>query len=136
MLVLSAEHGGGLAIYSVDNILQGNNNSAFEMGTDGASLRSLIPNPAAEHAELFAVVTVNGQLLLANMKERQLISGPNGPILKEGVSSISWSNKGKQLTAGLGNGAALQMKPDGQVVKEIPRPPGLDDDQHGESCPL
>ena len=133
VLVLSAEAGGGFAIYSIDNLMQGNKDPASEISTDGASVRSLVPNPAAEHAELFAVVTFNGQLLAANMKESQFVGGANGKVLKDGVSSVSWSNKGKQLTAGLGNGAAVQMKPDGQVVKEIPRPPGLEGDQHGES---
>ena len=132
VLVLSAEQGGGLAIYSVENLMQGNKQSAFEMPTNGVSVRSLIPNPAMEHAELFAVVTTQGQLMMANMKERHFANGTNGPVLKEGVSSVSWSNKGKQLIAGLGDGTSSQMKPDGQIQKEIPRPPGLEGEQHGK----
>jgi hypothetical protein len=30
--------------------------------------------------------------------------GPGGPVLKDGVSCASWSNKGKQLIAGLADG--------------------------------
>lgn len=129
VLVLSAEQGGGLAIYSVDELAQGNKQSTFELATNGISVRALVPNPAVEHAEQFAVVTVEGQLLIANMKERGFVG--NGQVLKEGVSSVSWSNKGKQLVAGLGNGAATQITPDGQIKAEIPSPPNLEGDQHG-----
>ena len=134
MLVLSAEQGGGLAIYSVDDLLQGQKESAFQMPTNGISVRALIPNPSPDHAELFAVVTMEGQLLMANMKEKQFSNGANGQILKEGVSCLSWSNKGAQLVGGLASGAALQMTPDGTVKQEIPTPPGLDpSNQHGKS---
>ena len=136
MLVLSAEQGGGLAIYSVDNLMQGNKQSAFEMPTDGIAVRALVPNPATNHAELFAVVTMNGQLLMANMKDRQFSPGASGQVLVEGVSCVSWSNKGKQLVAGRGNGTAFTMQPDGQNMQEIPKPPNIEGDQHSKDVPL
>ena len=131
-LALSAETGGGLAIYDVSSLLQGTTQPAFEMSTSGTSLRALLPNPKAETAENLAVVTANGQLMIADLKSRQFLSGPNGQVLRENVSTASWSNKGKQIVAGLGNGSCVQMTPDGQVKAEIPAPSGLDGEQIGK----
>ena len=130
-LVISAETGGGLAVYDVHSIMQGNTQSAFELSTDGVSLRALTPNPATEKAELFAVILTNGQLLIADMKSRQFSSGLTGQILKDGVSCVSWSKLGKQLVAGLGNGGGFQMTPNGEGKGEIPKPAGIEGDQHG-----
>ncbi|KAI2609739.1 uncharacterized protein GGS25DRAFT_231203 [Hypoxylon fragiforme] len=125
-LLLSAEQGGGLAVYQVEALQHGTTQSAFEMPTNGESLRALVPNPRTEKAELCAVVTNEGKLLMANMKDRNFVSGPNGQILKDQVSCVAWSNKGKQLIAGLGDGTIQQMTPEGNVKAEIPRPPDLD----------
>ncbi|KAI1415722.1 hypothetical protein F5Y13DRAFT_207382 [Hypoxylon sp. FL1857] len=124
-LILSAEQGGGLAVYEVQALQQGSTQAAFEIPTNGESLRALVPNPRPEKGELCAVVTNEGKLLMANMKERNFIPGPNGQILKDQVSCVAWSNKGKQLVAGLGDGTMLQMTPEGAVKAEIPRPPDL-----------
>ena len=131
VLAISAEQGGGLALYDVNGLMQANKQSTFEMGTDGASIRALVPNPEAI-PELFAVVTGNGQLLLANMKTQQFVNGVNGQTLKEAVSCVAWSPKGKELVAGLGNGAVSQMKPEGQPTAEIACPPGLEGEHHGK----
>src|SRR5690606_29018240 len=69
-LIVSAESGGGLAVYEVQSLLQGNTQTAFELATNGEALRTLLPNPTAEKAELCAVVTSNGNLLMANLKDR------------------------------------------------------------------
>ena len=130
--MLSAETGGGLAVYEVQNLMQGNTQRAFELPTNGASLRTLLPNPTPEKAEIFAVVTSNGELLLANLLLRQILSGPQGQILRDGVSCASWSSRGKQLLAGLGNGSCLQLTPEGAVKAEIPIPPGLGGSHHGK----
>ena len=132
-LAISAEVGGGLAVYDVQAIMQGNTQSAFELSTNGTSLRALTPNPDAERAELFAVVNTNGQLMIANLKTRQFSSGPNEQVMKEGVSCVSWSPRGKQLVAGLGDGAGSQMTPEGEGKAEIPRPPAIEGDQHGKT---
>jgi nucleoporin NUP159 len=131
-LVLSAEVGGGLAVYDVQALMQGSTQTAFELSTNGQALRALNPNPTPEKGELFAVVTADGKLMMANLKERTFISGPNGQLLKDGVSCISWSAKGKQLVAGLGNGTAYQMTPEGEGKAEIPRPPDVEAAQHGK----
>lgn len=125
-LVLSAESGGGLAVYDVQALLQGNTQPLFELGTNGTSLRVLLPNPTTEKAELCAVVDVNGNLYMANLKERAL-SNP----LKTQVSSVSWSTKGKQLVAGLADGTIFQMTPEGEVKAQIPKPPDVGD-YHGK----
>ncbi|KAL2685612.1 hypothetical protein Neosp_006713 [[Neocosmospora] mangrovei] len=121
-LILSAESGGGLAVYEVQSLLSGSTNSAFELPTNGETLRAMIPNPTPEKAELCAIVTTSGNLYMANLKERQ-ISNP----LKNQVSCISWSSKGKQLCAGLGDGTIAQMTPEGEAKGEIPKPPNMGD---------
>lgn len=131
-LVLSAENGGGLAVYDVQSLMQGNTQSAFQLATNGTGLRALVPNPVTDSAEYFAVVTMNGELMTANLKTQQLLTGPQGQVLKSGVSCVCWSKMGKQLLAGLGDGASHQMKRDGEGTGDIPRPPGLEGDQHGK----
>ncbi|KAL8948910.1 MAG: hypothetical protein Q9222_004937 [Ikaeria aurantiellina] len=129
LLVLSAENGGGLAVYEVKNLMQGMTESAAEISTNG-SLRSLSPNPTPEKAEFFAAVTVEGKLLMANLATQQIMSGPQGMVMKDGVSCISWSPRGKQLVAGLGDGTCCQLTPDGTPKAEIPLPPNIEGDQH------
>lgn len=124
-LILSAEQGGGLAVYQVQALQQGSTQTAFEIPTNGESLRALVPNPSPDFSDLCAVVTTEGKLLMAHMKDRNFVSGANGQILKNQVSCVAWSNKGKQLVAGLGDGTMQQMTPDGTVKAEIPRPPDL-----------
>jgi nucleoporin NUP159 len=128
-LILSAEQGGGLAVYEVQALLQGSKEPKFQVPTNGQSLRALIPNPM--QGELLSLVTNDGNLMMVNLKEQNFVSGPNGPVLKGGVSCISWSTRGKQLIAGLGNGTAYQMTPDGQGKAEIPRPPNVAASDHG-----
>ncbi|PMD51723.1 uncharacterized protein K444DRAFT_544594 [Hyaloscypha bicolor E] len=132
-LVLSAETGGGLAVYDVQALLQGSTQSAFELSTNGQALRALTPNPTPEKGELLALVTTDGNLMMANLKERKFVAGPNGQVLKTGVSCVSWSPKGKQLVAGLGDGTAYQMTPEGGAKAEIPRPPDVDRGDHVSS---
>ncbi|KAK6604428.1 nuclear pore complex subunit nup159 [Botrytis cinerea] len=132
-LILSAETGGGLAVYDVDALLNGSTQTAFEIPTNGESLRALVPNPTREKGELLAVVTGDGNLMMANLKDRAFKPGPNGQVLRSGVSCVSWSTKGKQLVAGLGDGSAVQMTPEGEIKAEIPKPPGLNDGDHVSS---
>lgn len=130
-LVISAENGGGLAVYNVQALMEGNTLVEFELPTNGVSLRIMLPNPIPEKAELFAIVTATGELLMANLNTRQLINGVHGLILKDNVSCVSWSAKGKQLVAGLGNGTCFQMTPEGEAKAEIPCYEKLDGEQHG-----
>lgn len=129
-LVVAIEGDGSLVSYEVSRLLQGNTQPAATLSMNGASLRALLPNPVS--AESFAVVTTNGELLMADLKSNQLVQGQSGPVLKNGVSSISWSNKGKQLVAGLADGTLFQMTPNGQGKAEVPRAPDIGSDQHGK----
>ena len=131
LLVLSAENGGGLAVYEVQSLMQGNTQTAFEIATNGTSLRALIPNPSSEKAELIAVVSSNGDLMIADLKTRQFLTGTHGQVLKAGVSYISWSNKGRQLVAGLGDGSLHPITPEGEGKGTLPKPPGVNGDQFG-----
>lgn len=131
-LALSAETGGGLAVYDVQSLLNGSTERAFEMPTNSLALRALVPNPTPERGELLAIVTTDGKLMMANLKEKNFVSGANGPILKEGVSCVSWSTKGKQLIAGLGDGSCFQMTPEGEGRGEIPRALNVDLNFHGK----
>jgi nucleoporin NUP159 len=130
-LVISAESGGGLGVYDVQSLLQGNTTPTFELSTNSTSLRALVPNPNVEKAELFAVVTTNGELMMANLKTRQFLNGAQGQIMMNGVSCVSWSTRGKQLVAGLGNGTCSQITPEGDRKGEFPRPPDLQGDEYG-----
>ncbi|TLS28581.1 hypothetical protein PpBr36_00263 [Pyricularia pennisetigena] len=125
-LIISAESGGGLAVYDVQSVSQGSTQPVMEISTSGESLRTLLPNPNPDMAELVLVVTNNGNLLVANLKQRGLVSGPSGPVMKAGVSSAAWSTKGKQLVAGLADGTLEQLTPDGTSKANIPKPSGLD----------
>jgi nucleoporin NUP159 len=131
-LVLSAETGGGLAVYDVQALLQGSTQSAFELSTNGQALRALTPNPTPEKGELLALVTTDGNLMMADLKKRNFVTGPNGQVLKTRVSCVSWSPRGKQLVVGLGDGTAYQMTPEGDGKAEIPRPPDVDRGDHGK----
>ncbi|KXX80510.1 hypothetical protein MMYC01_202616 [Madurella mycetomatis] len=126
-LVLSAETGGGLAVYEVQTLVQGGTQSAFELSTNGETLRALVPNPMPESGGLCAIVTNNGNLFMANLAERKLVQGSNGPVLRSQVSCAAWSTKGKQLVAGMADGSIYQMTPDGVEKGHIPKPPNLGD---------
>lgn len=133
-LVVSADKVGGLVIYNVDALLQGNTNPAGEMNTDNTALRSLVPNPNPQTAALFAAITTSGQLLIADVKSQSLLNGPNGPLIKDGVSAVAWSNKGTQLVAGSADGTASQLTPQGELKESIPRAPEEGSDCYSKSC--
>ncbi|KAJ0426524.1 hypothetical protein BJY00DRAFT_272376 [Aspergillus carlsbadensis] len=135
-LVLATENGSQLSVFETETLLQPNAQPAISIPTDGATFRSMAPNPAQaedSHASLVALVTTTGELLIADLKAGNLLSGPNGNILKSGVSSVCWSKKGKQLIAGLVDGTGHQMSPDGTQKDLIPRPPDLTDSCHVSS---
>jgi nucleoporin NUP159 len=132
-LVICAENGGGLAVYDTQSILSGNKESAFQIATEGVSVRALAPNPAPELAHLVAVVLTGGQLMIANLQERKFITGNHKSLLlKDGVSCVSWSVKGKQLVAGLGDGNAFQMDQMGVPKAIIRQPPDVKPNHHGK----
>ncbi|GKZ38448.1 hypothetical protein AbraIFM66950_010671 [Aspergillus brasiliensis] len=135
-LVLATENGTQLSVFETASLLQGNTQPALSIPTNGATFRFLAPNPAQSedtHSSLVALVTTGGDLLIADLKAGSLRSGPNGQVLKSGVSTVCWSNKGKQLVAGLADGTGFQMAPEGAQKDIIPRPPDLEDNHHVSS---
>lgn len=130
-LVVATENGAQLSVFDASTITQGNAQPALSIPTNGVSIRALVPNPDPT-STLVALVTVNGELLVADLKASNLVSGPNGPVLGNGVSCVAWSNKGKQLVAGLADGTADQMTPDGTKKDQLPRPPDLEGECHGK----
>jgi nucleoporin NUP159 len=132
-LILATENGSQLSVFKTTDIVQGNAQPAISIPTNGTSIRALAPNPDP-NSTLVALVTANGELLIADLKAGNLVSGANGPILRNGVSCVAWSNKGKQLVAGLVDGTADQMTPDGTKKDAVPRPSDLEGDCHGKPC--
>ncbi|RAK97402.1 FG-nucleoporin NUP159 [Aspergillus ibericus CBS 121593] len=135
-LVLATENGTQLSVFETASLLQGNAQPALSIPTNGTTFRFLAPNPAQpedSHSSLLALVTTGGDLLIADLKAGNLLSGPNGQVLKSGVSTVCWSNKGKQLVAGLADGTGFQMTPDGAQKDVIPRPSDLEENHHVSS---
>jgi nucleoporin NUP159 len=136
-LIIAAEQGGGLAIHSVENLLKNITTPVIELPTEGVAIQALVPNPAEDLAHLVAVVMTNGHLMIANLQERAFARGVNNvPSLKDGVRSVAWSLRGKQLVVGLQDGAAMQLEPTGAPKAVIRRPPGVDSNLEGSIVPL
>lgn len=130
-LIICAESGGGLAVYDTAALLQNKREPTFQIATEGIAVRALAPNPAPDFAHLVAVVLGGGQLMIANLQTKEFVSGANGnKAVKEGVTSVSWSNKGKQLVAGLGDGSAFQMDPAGVPKAIIKQPEKVPPNHH------
>ncbi|KAF7116479.1 hypothetical protein CNMCM5793_004767 [Aspergillus hiratsukae] len=118
-LILATENGAELAVYQTATLLTGNPQPALAIPMNGTTLRAMAPNPAPPEdilSSLVALVTANGELLIADLKGASLIRGPNG-----------------QLVAGLADGAAVQLTPDGTQKDVIPRPSDLEGDCHVSS---
>ncbi|KAL4988588.1 hypothetical protein BDW68DRAFT_158587 [Aspergillus falconensis] len=135
-LVLATENGSQLSVFETGGLLQPNAQPAISIPTNGATFRTVAPNPAQaedSHSSLVALVTNAGELLIADLKVGNLVTGPNGNILKTDVSSVGWSNKGKQLVAGLVDGSGFVMTPEGVQMDLIPKPSDLTDSCHVSS---
>ncbi|QIX00230.1 hypothetical protein AMS68_005747 [Peltaster fructicola] len=127
-LVITAEEGGGLAVYDVGAGLSGSQwTPGMQIPTSGVSVRHLLPNPNKDAAHLLALVLTDGKLVIANLKEQKLATGSSGSsVLRENVSCASWSKMGKQIVAGLADGTAVQLDVQGNQKEQIPRPPNTD----------
>ncbi|KAH0841112.1 hypothetical protein AYO21_06603 [Fonsecaea monophora] len=128
--VLVVSTSAGIAAFQAETLQKGNLTPALEIPINGQNLRVVAPNPVVESAELFAIITANGDLMLLDLKAGGIKSGSEGNVLKTGASCLSWSNRGKQLVAGMADGTAVQMKPDGTVVANIPKSTSIPADSH------
>lgn len=126
-LVLTAESGGGLAAYEVDDVLQ-QKEPAIQISTEQVAVRALVPNPEPQSANFFAAVLESGKLIVADVA-----TGNVKDILPENVTCVAWSNKGKALVAGLTDGSAILYKIDGGPIGTIPRPPEVGQNFVGKS---
>ncbi|KAI5848683.1 hypothetical protein DFP73DRAFT_583342 [Morchella snyderi] len=115
---------GGLVVYSVGALNNSNAQPVFELGTGGVGLREMKPNPATP--EFVAVVTTNGDVQMVNISTGGWEEGSNGPVLKTGASTVSWSQRGKQIVCGMGDGTGWQMTPQGEGKAVLPSVPGLE----------
>lgn len=139
-LVITAENGGGLAVYDVSALADGAALSpGFEIATEGVSVRHLLPNPGKEYAHVFAVILTDGKLVRANFEQRKLMpTAAGGVVLRDNVSCASWSKLGKQIIAGLADGSAVQLDWSGNEKGVVPRPPRLHEgrDPQEQALPL
>lgn len=121
---------GGIVAFQVEKLQRGQLDPALQIHTNGQTLRALVPNPVPDSAELFAIITTNGDLMLLDLKAGNIKPGSNGNVLRSKVSCLSWSNRGKQLVAGTADGTAVQMRPDGTVVADIPKSTSIAAESH------
>ena len=129
-LVASTQQDGGIIAFQVEELLKGNTHPVLEIATNGEGLRALIPNPVSQTAHQFAAVTRDGKLLVADLKSGALQNAKDGPVWADGVSCISWSNRGKALIAGLADGSGSQIKSDGTHMAKIPNLPSTEVAKH------
>ncbi|KAF2267617.1 hypothetical protein CC78DRAFT_614038 [Lojkania enalia] len=121
-LVITAESGGGLAVYRVQHLLEGNTKPGAQISTGQIPVRTLVPNPNPESGDSFAAVLDSGRLVLADVANSKLNS-----VCEEGVSCVGWSVKGRALIAGLDEGTMVQYTAQGKQMAIVPRPPNVDD---------
>lgn len=121
-LVVSAEQKGGLAVFNAAAVTNsGKRDAEIQIETDQVSLRALAPNPASEFSHYFAIVLESGKLAVVNVD-----NGSINSFRADGVTSVSWSMRGKALVAGLQDGTAAIYR-DGTLKAVIPRPPEVDE---------
>ncbi|KAF3937041.1 hypothetical protein ABW19_dt0210467 [Dactylella cylindrospora] len=124
-LVLAAELG-GVALYLVDDILSQGNQVQPQAQLATGPLLELKPIPTVQDSEKVCVLvgsgwSQGGNLGIINVKTGQLQAN-----LKSGVTTVSWSPKGKQIVCGGSGGGLAWIRPDGteaDVVPGIPNHP-------------
>lgn len=117
-LIISAESGGGLAVYDVGGLLKGDTKPGIEVATDGTPVRTLLANPAL--AQYVAVVLDSGRLIIVDVA-----SGMTKPVPVEGVTCFAWSLKGAAFVVGFQDGTAASYLADGfkERGSRVPCPP-------------
>ena len=120
-LVVSAEEGGGLAVFDTHRVKAGDKTPTLQIDTDKTSLRALQPNPTPDLAHYFAAVLDTGKLVLVDVHKNITKT-----ILADGVICVAWSTRGKAVVAGMQDGSAAIYLADGQCKGVVPRPPGVD----------
>ncbi|KAF2658122.1 hypothetical protein K491DRAFT_653606 [Lophiostoma macrostomum CBS 122681] len=122
-LVITAEEGGGLAVYAVQDLLAQKTDPGVQIATESTAVRALVPNPNPELGHFFAAVLDSGRLGLADVAKGQIQT-----MVQEGVSCVAFSTRGRALIAGMHDGSARQYKvEDASLMATIPSPPDVGD---------
>ncbi|PSN62804.1 hypothetical protein BS50DRAFT_624594 [Corynespora cassiicola Philippines] len=123
-LLVSAESGGGLAIYNSESLLKPNPKPEREIGTEKQAVKALLPNPSTDFEQYYAVILDSGRIDVVDVtQDNQVVT-----LQKEGVVCAAWSVKGKAIVAGLSNGTAVQYMASGRKMATVPRPPEVPND--------
>ena len=129
-LVTSAENGGGLDVYAVNDLPKGNAKPGAQISTNNTPVRALLPNPAPGQAQYMAVILDTGRLDITEISTGKVVIVHPGA-----VTCASWSLKGRAIVAGFDNGtASIHMANNVHEVKgKIPRAPELPDNYRGNN---
>jgi nucleoporin NUP159 len=122
-LVISAEGNGGLAVFDVPELLKGKKEPQQQIKTDGVTVRVLQANPVPETEQYMAAVFDSGKLCLVDVT-----TGQTSVLKESGVSSVTWSNKGKAVAAGMQDGTTAIYMTDGTLKATMPRAPDSNSD--------
>lgn len=120
-LIISAENGGGLAVYAVDDLLQQKKEPGQQISTGNVAVRALLPNPA--YGQYVAVVLDSGRMDVIDVVKNDAHN-----VRDAGVTCAAWSVKGKAFAAGFEDGTAVILMTDSNKhLGTIPRPPEVDE---------
>ncbi|KAG5436915.1 hypothetical protein PCANB_001325 [Pneumocystis canis] len=109
-----------IMFYNTQILLQRNNYLQPEFVFQIEDVKDVLPNPV--DSNVTAVLTFFGNLYIINSSQRS-ISEP----LVNNVTSISWSQKGKQIVCGTSDGKLAQYTPDGLLKAVIDKSRSLSD---------
>ncbi|BFZ64979.1 hypothetical protein YB2330_006142 [Saitoella coloradoensis] len=117
-MLLVALGNGQILFYDVQQVLAGSppNPQGSLLSSNG--VRVLAPNPENDSVALLGTA---GELSIINLSPAPTISN----TVATGVTSVSWSKKGKQIAAGLGNGTIINLTPAGETKRTVAPPPSL-----------
>ncbi|KAF3929164.1 hypothetical protein AA313_de0201443 [Arthrobotrys entomopaga] len=123
-LLLGAQLG-GIAVYSVEDILSKGNDVQPQSQITTGPLLEMKPIPTVADAEKVCILvgsgwSQGGTVGLVDVK-KQTVQGN----LKSGVTTVSWSPKGKQIICGGSSGGLAWIKHDGTEADVVPGIPNF-----------
>ncbi|KAK6520839.1 hypothetical protein TWF506_001082 [Arthrobotrys conoides] len=124
-LLLAAQLG-GIAVYLVDDILSKGNDVQPQSQINTGPLLEMKPIPTVADAEKVCIVVGSGWGQGGNVGIIDLKTTKVQENLKTGVTTVSWSPKGKQIICGGSLGGLAWIRPDGgeaDAVEGVPNYP-------------
>ncbi|KAK6536844.1 hypothetical protein TWF281_001054 [Arthrobotrys megalospora] len=124
-LLLGAQLG-GIAVYLVDEILSKGNDVQPRSQINTGPLLEMKPIPTIIEAEKVCIVVGSGWSQGGNVGIVDVKTNQVQENLKSGVTTVSWSPKGKQIICGGSGGGLAWIRPDGKeadVVAGVPNYP-------------